>query len=251
MGIFRKVGLASEEIIVIVDTPAPVSEHMWAYWDFSYDKDFKKIEDLLIPDEGEYTLETSDNGRFYENWTGGCLVNLEQYNRPYRVAGYIVCVKAIPDVVPTQGPLTNPIGDWDLTLDDTFPSSMDPIVAGDTWTIVNTFTDRGKYNASTNLFPEANTVYPFGDIQANDRVKISQPGTLDGDPIEIGEYLLALVDNPGQNSANWNRTYGTLNGVLVPNGAKVKALVDDPGQNPDNWLITPGELYARLTIARV
>lgn len=63
---------------------------------------------------------------------------------------------------------------------------------------------RGGYDASTNLFPSTGGSGIGGAIMKGDTWIIEHAGTLGGDPVFIGDTLIAGIDSPGQILANWN-----------------------------------------------
>ena len=94
--VFRKADLATAEIIV-PQTHKPVSEHMWAYFDFSTDPDFKDARQAFLPTAGAYDLlVSSNNGISYIPWHDALSVVPATYEPLYRPAGMITHVKAIP-----------------------------------------------------------------------------------------------------------------------------------------------------------
>lgn len=95
-GLYKKVEPVNDTIIVSC-TQIVVSEHMWAYFDFSYDIGFVKASEFVVPDHGEYDLYTSrNNGVTWEHWTGGIKINTRTLVPPYKVAGYVTHIKAVP-----------------------------------------------------------------------------------------------------------------------------------------------------------
>lgn len=60
----------------------------------------------------------------------------------------------------------------------------------------------GGYNAATGTFPTAGTGNS-GSVRAGDTFRITNGGTISGVVYSINDELMALVDNPGQNIANW------------------------------------------------
>jgi len=70
---------------------------MWAYLDFSYDSTFSNPLEYVIPDHGEYELYTSrNNGVTWEHWISNVKINTTKFKAPYKVAGYVTNVKAVP-----------------------------------------------------------------------------------------------------------------------------------------------------------
>jgi 6-phosphogluconolactonase (cycloisomerase 2 family) len=62
----------------------------------------------------------------------------------------------------------------------------------------------GFYDASTNLFPSTGGTGPGGAIEKGNYWSASVAGTLGGQPVGIGAYILAGVNNPGQIASNWS-----------------------------------------------
>lgn len=94
-GLYKKVKPVTDPIVVPC-TQIVVSEHMWVYFNFSYDIEFKDPTMAVVPDHGEYTLEVSQDGVNYEHWLSNLSINTAAYTRPYRTAGFITHVRATP-----------------------------------------------------------------------------------------------------------------------------------------------------------
>ena len=62
---------------------------------------------------------------------------------------------------------------------------------------------RGGYNASSNLFPTTGGSGVDNVVMAADYWYITVGGVLGGEPVVAGSTITALIDNPGQTSANW------------------------------------------------
>lgn len=76
--------------------------------------------------------------------------------------------------------------------------------------------DRGNYDASSNLYPSSGGSGTAGAILKGNIWTISVAGTLGGKAVAPGDTVRALVDTPGQTSANWaqaetNLGYAPLN----------------------------------------
>lgn len=94
--IFKNIGLVTEEIIVS-QSFRPVSEHMWAYFDFSTDPTFKDSRQAFLPSTGAYDLLVSNNeGVSYISWHDALSVIPAIYEPLYRIGGLITHVKVIP-----------------------------------------------------------------------------------------------------------------------------------------------------------
>lgn len=63
--------------------------------------------------------------------------------------------------------------------------------------------DRGNFDASTGQFPATGGSGTGNSIMKGDLWYISVAGTLGGTPVLAGYSIRALVNNPGQNAANW------------------------------------------------
>lgn len=70
--------------------------------------------------------------------------------------------------------------------------------------VVGLLDDRGNYDASVNTFPASGGSGVAGAIMKGDLWYISVSGTLGGNAAAVGASVRALVDSPGQTSANWN-----------------------------------------------
>lgn len=69
--------------------------------------------------------------------------------------------------------------------------------------VVGVWDDRGQYNASTNTFPTTGGRGAGGLPVKGDLWEISVGGTLGGTVVSPLQTIRALVDSPGQTSANW------------------------------------------------
>lgn len=69
--------------------------------------------------------------------------------------------------------------------------------------VVGLLDDRGNYDASSNLFPSTGGSGTAGAILKGDIWLISVSGTLGGNFVDVGYWLRALTNAPGQTSANW------------------------------------------------
>lgn len=65
------------------------------------------------------------------------------------------------------------------------------------------FSNRGNYDASSNLFPATGGSGGSGAILADDIWYISVPGTIGGTPVVLGDAIRALVDAPAQAANKW------------------------------------------------
>jgi hypothetical protein len=62
---------------------------------------------------------------------------------------------------------------------------------------------RGSYDASVNTYPTVGSG-DAGIVTKGDTWAISVAGVLGSVPIQIGDYLIAKIDNPGQTTSNWD-----------------------------------------------
>lgn len=70
--------------------------------------------------------------------------------------------------------------------------------------------DRGSYNASGNVYPSAGGSGTSGTVVKGDIWSISGAGTLGGVAVNVGDWVRATVDAPGQTSTNWAIVEGNL-----------------------------------------
>lgn len=106
-----KVAPVTTSEIIIKDNNTRISEHMWLYFEFSYDPNFTNPEDLIVPDAGVYSVSISQNGTVWAEWDTSVPINTANYDRLYKVAGMVLYVKAVPTTpVTTTVPPPN-IGD--------------------------------------------------------------------------------------------------------------------------------------------
>lgn len=122
--------------------------------------------------------------------------------------------------------------------------------------IVSAIKDNGNWDASSNLFPNVNSQNQ--PITKGDLWYISVAGTLGGTSVLVGYSIRALVNNPGQNAANW----GILNVGLgfVPENVANKSTDGTLSANSDtlypsqkavrtyvNSITTPTPTLAQVT----
>ena len=111
--------------------------------------------------------------------------------------------------------------------------------------ITNKFNYRGMHDASTALYPSETTV-KLGDLWI-----VSYSGLIDSRYIMNGSAIIALIDNPAQQSSKWgvlqggynftplttdaqDKTTFTLNGFNYPSSSLVKSYVDTSINNINN-----------------
>jgi len=63
---------------------------------------------------------------------------------------------------------------------------------------------RGAYDASGNTYPASGGSGAAGAVMKGDLWIVSVAGTLGGKTIHIGDYIIAIIDTPGQTDANWD-----------------------------------------------
>lgn len=63
---------------------------------------------------------------------------------------------------------------------------------------------RGAYDASGNTYPAAGGSGVAGAVMKGDMWVVSVAGILNSKTVHVGDYIIALVDDPGQTNANWN-----------------------------------------------
>lgn len=86
----------------------------------------------------------------------------------------------------------------------------------------NLWKDQGNYDASSNLYPTAaNTSPVVATIKRGFIWRVSVAGTLpSGNPVNVGDTIRALVDNPGTTVGNWAEGEGNIG--YVPENAATK-----------------------------
>jgi hypothetical protein len=77
---------------------------------------------------------------------------------------------------------------------------------------------RGSYNASGNVYPSSGGSGPGGAVAKGDTWYIGTGGTLNGQAIQTGDSIHALIDNPPVNG--WNRLQGNI--TYVPENSSNK-----------------------------
>lgn len=171
MALYRDIKPVDQPVLVECTT-RPLSEHLWTYFEFSYDKSFKDDSRLAIPDIGDYELKTGQNARYFEHWVSAHNIAGEDYERLYRIAGYITHVMAEPSTEP------------ELNIPEERLAS--------------------NYDASTNLFPATGGTGVAGAILKGDIFPITVAGTLGITKVSSGFFVRALENDPGQSSGKWD-----------------------------------------------
>lgn len=86
--------------------------------------------------------------------------------------------------------------------------------------VVGLLNDRGNYDASPNTFPTTRGSGGAGAILKGNIFFVSVAGTLGGTPVDVGYSFRALIDFPGQTSANWGILSSGL-GFIPVNSANI------------------------------
>lgn len=63
---------------------------------------------------------------------------------------------------------------------------------------------RGVYDASSNQYPSTGGSGTAGAVLKSDTWIVSVAGTLNSQPVKVGDMIIAKVNNPAQTPANWN-----------------------------------------------
>jgi hypothetical protein len=97
--------------------------------------------------------------------------------------------------------------------------------------IVGLFDDRGNFDASVNAYPSSGGSGTAGAILKGDIWRISVAGTLPtGLSVQVGDFVRALVDTPGNTQANWAIAEG-----FVPDASEtVKGVIEIATQAETN-----------------
>jgi hypothetical protein len=69
--------------------------------------------------------------------------------------------------------------------------------------ITSAFRLRGDWSMSGGLFPVSGGSAADGAVRYGNAWRVSQTGSNNGIALEIGDFIVAIADNPGQTSANW------------------------------------------------
>ena len=70
--------------------------------------------------------------------------------------------------------------------------------------VASVFKFSGNWDASGGTFPTTGSG-TAGAIDSGNLYKVSGAGTMGGEPYSVGDYFVALVDNPGQTAGNWDK----------------------------------------------
>lgn len=74
--------------------------------------------------------------------------------------------------------------------------------------VANLLDYRGAYDASNNSFPSTGGSDSTGAISKGALFIISAAGNLGGSDIQVGDFIIANIDSPGQIANNWS-TFNT------------------------------------------
>jgi len=86
---------------------------------------------------------------------------------------------------------------------------------------------RGAYDASVNTFPATGGSGTAGAILKGNTWVISVAGTLGGEAIQVGDWIIANVDTPGQTTGNWDKLNTNLTYVPEDSANKKTSLADN------------------------
>lgn len=89
------------------------------------------------------------------------------------------------------------------------------------------FDYRGAYDASVNTFPAAGGSGTAGVILKGDVWVASVAGTLGGDAVQVGDFIFANVDAPGQTASKWDIIQGNIKSTAdVPDSPDARYVTD-------------------------
>jgi len=89
------------------------------------------------------------------------------------------------------------------------------------------FDYRGAYDASVNTFPAAGGSGTAGAILKGDVWVASVAGTLGGNAVQVGDFIFANVDAPGQTASKWDVIQGNIKSTAdVPDSADKRYVTD-------------------------
>ena len=83
---------------------------------------------------------------------------------------------------------------------------------------------RGGYDASGNTFPSTGGSGILGVIMKGDMWIISVAGVLGGEPIQIGDSIVAMINTPGQTASNWDKLNSNISYVPEDQANKVTSI---------------------------
>lgn len=176
--------------------------------DLTDDIEFKHLSGIgtmqfVLPAETSFLLRKGETIEFVEYFGNLKYVGLGRES----FSGLQSVTALNPDAVDNTDP-SNPV------LNVATPDDVSSAI-----TTANAYTDskaaglvdlRGFYNASTNVFPSTGGSGNSGAVLKGDLWIISVAGTLGGKAVNQGDSILAMIDSPGQTSANWDQSESNL-----------------------------------------
>ncbi|OQY03180.1 MAG: hypothetical protein B6I20_05530, partial [Bacteroidetes bacterium 4572_117] len=97
---------------------------------------------------------------------------------------------------------------------------------------------RGAYDASGDAFPSSGGSGDGGAVLKGDMWVVSVAGTLGGNNIQVGDFVIAETDTPGQTAANWSSLNTNISYVPENAGNKENTTLDESvTKYPTNRLI--------------
>jgi hypothetical protein len=103
------------------------------------------------------------------------------------------------------------------------------------------------YNPTSGLYP---VTYGGNAIKKGDSFKITATGTVNGIAVKVGDFLIALIDAPGQTDANWqigqsnvDQATETAQGIAM---LATQAEVQNELTNENTKIVTPQRLWLAL-----
>lgn len=118
----------------------------------------------------------------------------------------------------------------DTEEDDTFASMRATKTYADSL-VANLLDLRGIYDASSDAYPSDGGSGVGGTIMKGDFWYISVAGELGGVPVQVGDSVMALVDEPEQTPANWNILNSNIG--YVPENVANKSTTLDTDKTSD------------------
>lgn len=116
--------------------------------------------------------------------------------------------------------------------------------------VISVFRDAGNWNATTGEFPTYGTA-PDGSIRQGDTYLVDRFGTINGITFDVGDSFRALVDEPGQDEANWAR-FETNTEQATPSYRGTMATADNAtaiAGTDETKAVTPKSWWAAFTNA--
>lgn len=115
--------------------------------------------------------------------------------------------------------VSNKATDFTVVNNDLYPTVQATKTYADSL-LVGVINLRGLWDASSNLFPTTGGSGTSGAVRKGDLWYISVAGVLAGKSVNIGDSFFAVIDAPGQTSANWNVMESNI-GYVPANDANV------------------------------